>query len=105
MLFRLRKYFSIFTLAVFLFPLVVEEVHTYGHRNDFHCTASDTHFHELEHHCTICDYIPYTSDNTFQENTFSFLEIYTTVCFNYYESVAVLNRHFNFSLRGPPTIS
>jgi hypothetical protein len=51
-----KKYCSIIFLFLFLFPLVEKEIHAIEHADDVHCSASDKHFHELEHSCSICDY-------------------------------------------------
>lgn len=106
MLFRLRKYIAVFALATFLFPMVVEAVHTHEHRNDKHCTEKTAkHFHEAEHHCTICDFVPALSDKpvTFKIN---FTDcVYTTTVFLFYQGFVVTNPHYNFSLRGPPAVS
>lgn len=52
---ELQKYFSLFLLLLFLFPIAEKQVHALQHLDDIHCTATDKHFHEQEHHCDICD--------------------------------------------------
>jgi hypothetical protein len=106
MLFRLRKYISVFALAVFLFPMVVEAAHTYEHRNDKHCTEqSSRHFHKAEHHCPICDYVPVTSDKPFHCNNILADVVFTTATFSFHQTFVVVKHNYNFSLRAPPTIS
>jgi len=64
MLFRLRKYLSVFALLLFLFPVVTEEIHNWEHGGDFHCAElSSHHFHLPVHHCLICDFVPAVSDS------------------------------------------
>jgi hypothetical protein len=106
MLFRLRKYISVFALAVFLFPIVVEAAHTYEHRNDRHCTEqASTHFHAAEHHCFICDYVPVTSDKPFHNSQLLSDAIFTLATFSFEQNFVVVKHSFNFSLRAPPAIS
>lgn len=52
---ELLNYFSLFLLLLFLFPIAEKQIHALQHIDDIHCTASDKHFHEQEHHCDICD--------------------------------------------------
>ena len=56
-----KKIYSLLLLLLFLFPVVEKEVHSYEHKDDFHCTTkSDKHFHSKEHYCSICDFnIPF----------------------------------------------
>jgi hypothetical protein len=106
MLFRIRKYISVFALAAFLFPIVTEELHAFSHADDFHCTEkSTTHFHKAEHHCPICDFVPAVSDKPFQSVQILSDAIYTIVSFSFYQSIVAEKHDYNFSLRAPPTIS
>jgi hypothetical protein len=53
----MRKVIPIFFLVLFLFPLVQQELHAFGHRDDVACTAKDTkHLHEQHHYCKFCDF-------------------------------------------------
>jgi hypothetical protein len=53
----MRKVIPVFFLVLFLFPLVQQELHAFGHRNDVSCTAKDTkHLHEQHHYCKFCDF-------------------------------------------------
>lgn len=36
--------------------MIEKEVHGFECSSDIHCTASEKHFHSLEHHCAICDF-------------------------------------------------
>jgi hypothetical protein len=53
---QLKKYGSLFLLLLFLFPIVEKQLHAFDHINDKHCVATDKHFHELEHSCSICEF-------------------------------------------------
>ncbi len=56
MLHQLKKYGALFLLLLFLFPVVEKQLHIYEHSADEHCYASDKHFHEMEHTCSICEF-------------------------------------------------
>jgi hypothetical protein len=68
---KLKTYFSLFFLSLFLFPMAEKQVHAFSHDKEFHCSATDKHFHEVEHICGICDYTS-TDSSPFAENIFSF---------------------------------
>lgn len=78
---RLKKYYSLFFVLLFLYPMVEKEFHAFEHQNDTHCAAADKHFHALEHSCSICDYtviklsssIPCDVEFIISESVFSFL--------------------------------
>jgi len=53
---HIKKYLSLFCLVLFLFPLVEKNVHAFEHQDEIHCNATDKHFHELEHTCSLCDF-------------------------------------------------
>lgn len=53
---QLKKQLSFFFLLLFLFPLIEKEAHGLECDTDIHCTADENHFHNLEHHCAICDF-------------------------------------------------
>jgi hypothetical protein len=53
---EIKKYFSLVLLFLFLFPMVEKEVHAFEHSADEHCSTNEKHFHNLEHHCGICDF-------------------------------------------------
>lgn len=52
----IRKYFSIFTLAVFLFSLLAVNIHVFSHHDEAKCLSSQKHIHEKEHNCSLSDY-------------------------------------------------
>ena len=106
MLLRLKKNISIFTLAVVLFPIIMEELHTFAHRNDFHCTEVNAkHFHHSVHHCPICDFVLTVSDKPFLSNQIFVDAIFTRLSFTFYQSTAVVTPNYNYPLRAPPTIA
>lgn len=52
----LKKLFALVLCVGLLAPVIEKSIHSYGHRNDVHCTSASKHFHELEHSCSVCDY-------------------------------------------------
>ena len=53
----IKKYLSLFVLGVFLFSYSEKGIHDLLHSDDFHCHEQHPkHFHNLEHHCFICDF-------------------------------------------------
>ncbi len=103
MSFRLKNFISTFFFLVFLFPTATEIVHSYCHSNDLHCTERlAIHFHESEHHCTICDYIPVTSNKTTFQFFTSFIPNLSLEYFTLYRTISFEQHKYHFSLRGPP---
>jgi len=78
---QLKKYFSFLFLLLFLFPMVEKQLHAFEHRDEAHCSATDKHFHELEHSCSICDFTA-TDSGTGTENHFSFVIAETSYAYN-----------------------
>ena len=101
----LRRYIGVFLLLLFIFPQAEKVLHDYKHRNDFHCSTTDRHFHFPEHHCQICDYIPVASDKLNFYNQVPVDAKYITVFFSFYENSVIAKHNYNVSLRAPPTIS
>lgn len=52
---KLKHIVALFSVLVFLFPLVETELHNFSHFNDVHCMAVNGHYHQGEHHCLLCD--------------------------------------------------
>ncbi len=51
-----KRILAMFTLVVFLFPFVEKEVHQWVHPAPPHCQDHQSvHFHQVEHHCFLCD--------------------------------------------------
>jgi len=68
-----KKIFSLLMLLAFLLPAVEKEIHSFEHKDDFHCTTkADKHFHEEAHNCSICDFnVPVVTESF--EKDFSFI--------------------------------
>jgi hypothetical protein len=105
MLLRLKKILSIFTLAVFLLPMVAEQIHAFEHRFENHCTNTETHYCTPKHHCTLCDFVKLTSDTSGTDNQIKADSVLTAHKINFYQAVSLEQPNFNYSLRGPPTAS
>ncbi len=100
-----RKYISISLLALFLFPLIEKEIHTLEHVDSFHCKASDKHFHELEHTCSICDFIvPVTIVPSEPGYDFSIF-VSSSLLFFFDKTEIISAPEYFVSLRGPPVVS
>ncbi len=105
MLARWQKFISIFFLLAFLFPIATEIAHRFHHQNDSHCTEHNIlHYHEMEHHCSVCDFVIVAADTSafvalvafdigVENQILSFLKTY------FFEQ-----KRFSFSLRAPPVI-
>ena len=86
-------------------PLVAEQVHFFEHRNDKHCTNTETHFCTQEHHCTLCDYVQSTVDTPVSDDAIKIGVIQKVHKTDFYQIEVVTKLNFVHSLRGPPTIS
>ncbi|HMQ63120.1 MAG TPA: hypothetical protein PKE06_20725 [Flavilitoribacter sp.] len=106
MLRRLKILFTYFSLLVFLFPQVTEEIHAFQHRNDKHCTERNAvHLHEFEHGCFICYYVPQTAD---EQAAPSFITQPVWVLRSFAVSHVTPFRdqtQIGYALRGPPAIA
>jgi hypothetical protein len=69
---KFKRILSFFFLFLFLFPTVEKQLHAFEHHNDQHCTATDKHFHSVEHSCSICDFTG-TDSNTSPDVEFQFV--------------------------------
>ena len=100
---KLQKYFSILLVFLFLSPQLEKGVHDYLQRNDFHCSTTDIHFHNTEHHCGICDYVfPFSSGQSFQDYSLKNQKIASKKINLYSETVYTTSPSYFFSLRAPP---
>lgn len=82
--------------------MVEKQLHAFEHRDEVHCSATDKHFHELEHNCPICDFTS-TDSNAGTENRFSFItaEIdYAYKPFTEYEGTS--STYLHLPSRAPP---
>lgn len=101
---RLKKFFVLFTLLVFLFPFVEKEVHNFSHETDFHCNESDIHFHSEEHHCNVCDFtIDVNGSPELNQPRFKFDEAINSY-FSFNENNLSLHEAEYSSLRAPPVV-
>ncbi len=100
----LNRYCSIALLLLFLFPLVEKEIHAMEHMNDFHCTATDKHFHEQEHTCSLCDYsVP--DSNELEISYYQFSTYGKNISFDLYTTCLHTPSPFqDIPSRGPPII-
>ena len=82
--------------------MVEKEMHAFKHADDFHCTAENKHFHNLEHNCGICDFNFCSSEGSTQIETsytlFSLSFSYTPSINSIYE----LNTIDHSGSRAPP---
>lgn len=101
-----QRIFSFFLIAIFLFPQVEKAVHDFHHRNDFHCTSSDAHFHETEHHCHLCDYnVSLLTPIQWPDFSINYDHTFYQPLYPIKIGVYVSFPSYFFSLRGPPTVS
>ena len=99
---QIKNIFSLFLLFLFIFPLIEKEVHDFECTTDVHCTASEIHFHNLEHHCDICDFT-ITDSNGIPSTDVSF--VISAQNFSYSELISRLSIphvHSNLPSRAPP---
>jgi hypothetical protein len=99
---QIKKYLSFFLLFLFLFPTIEKQLHALEHNADTHCTATDKHFHSLEHSCSICDYTV-TNSNTTPETAFQFIISVQQLTFSpFIENVNSPNSFQHLPARAPP---
>jgi hypothetical protein len=99
-----QKYCSLFVLLLFLFPMVEKQLHAFEHLNEQHCTANEKHFHEAEHHCTVCDFTLTSAvdvDNSAYQYINSFKEIPYLV---FIQSTNIVDTYIDIPARAPPVI-
>jgi hypothetical protein len=100
----IKKYLSLFLLALFLFPSVEKQLHAFEHLSDSHCTSANKHFHPLEHNCSICDFT-ITDSNSSAISTIHFVISSQTYSFNpFCESVNTPIAFADIPARAPPVI-
>jgi hypothetical protein len=100
----LKKYLSIFFLLLFLFPIVEKEAHAFEHIADVHCTANQKHFHSLEHHCILCDFIN-TDSNKPTDINYQFILAAEAFLFQpHIECVNIPDAFYNLPARAPPVV-
>ncbi len=102
---KLKSIFSLFTLLVFLFPLMEKEIHALEHADDIHCSSIDKHFHELEHNCELCDFTNVISDPPLFTHADFLLAELRVQNFNFTEKKTSSREKEFTSLRAPPVVS
>jgi len=103
MLHKLRAYISLLLLVAITFPKVAKVLHEFEHAHEEHCEATDTHFYQEDHSCSICD-IVFSTSSTPIEAAFEMIisqkisaEVIAIV-----QSNKTTFPNYTFSLRGPP---
>jgi hypothetical protein len=51
-----QRFVSVLLCLALLAPAIERSIHSWDHRNDFHCVSSSKHLHGAEHSCSLCDY-------------------------------------------------
>ncbi|MEI6020828.1 MAG: hypothetical protein WCR21_06835 [Bacteroidota bacterium] len=101
---RIKKYLSLFFLALLLFPVLEKTSHELEHLKEKHCAGKGLHYCPAENNCHVCDYV-FSKANT-PPTDYNHLNIVL---------VSNTNKHLGFvsneitpilctfPLRGPPT--
>ena len=101
---QVKKYFSFFFLFLFLFPVIEKEMHSFECDTDVHCTASEIHFHNLEHHCGICDFTV-TDSNTPANTDYQLINQVHLFLFQQFNESTHINTAFqHLPSRAPPLV-
>lgn len=101
---NIKKYLSLFCLIAFLFPVVETNVHAFEHRLDIHCDATDKHFHESEHSCSLCEFT-ITDSNSPAENTTQPVIFFQSFLFNpFTEGTNTPPTFQDLPARAPPVV-
>ncbi|MFM2225736.1 MAG: hypothetical protein RJA07_1938 [Bacteroidota bacterium] len=91
-------------LLLILLPTTEQIFHAWKHRNEEHCSVlNEKHFHELEHHCSFCDFNfvdSFSAPNYFSKSiaTTSIIELFGIAIYHFTSSV-----YFKLQVRGPPS--
>ncbi|MFH1319412.1 MAG: hypothetical protein ABII90_02005 [Bacteroidota bacterium] len=106
MLFRIRKYTSIFFLVSFIFTLVIKEIHAplNFHIQQDPCSAKTNH-HLHEHHqdCLICNFnISLFNYNIHQDDLITIY--FPEPVFPLVEGFLTPTSFYNIFLRAPPSL-
>jgi len=106
MLHKLKHYLSIITLSVFLFPMVLEELHQFEHKADFHCSETHAkHIHLPEHHCSICDFVLSFSTPPIAIGQIPLCSLGLKLNSESFPQTVFKQHKYTFPRRGPPFIS
>lgn|GEM_PF-699859 len=101
----IRKYLSLFLLSIFLFAYTEKSVHDVLHADDVHChSITEKHFHNIEHHCAICDFeFPFFDKAHVQQ--LSFTHSFTSSIFLATEQNIALSEISSLPSRAPPVVA
>ncbi len=76
--------------------------HEFQHKAEIHCTATDKHFHNLEHSCSICEFTvthsTYPVASNFQFN----ISVQQFLFLPFVESINAPNAFQHIPARAPP---
>ena len=101
----IRKYLSLFLLGAFLFAYTEKSVHDILHSDDAHChSLTEKHFHNIEHHCAICDFEFPWFDKSVTCTKVSFLPKTNDLTFILPASSLLVKEVSLYSSRAPPAI-
>ena len=95
---------TLIVLISFLFPLVVQSIHSWEHKEAIHCKSGGSkHAHVVTHYCPICDFMlpAYEVPGGLQLADYGSPPI-TTAIFSFFEVIPISNQLHSFSLRAPP---
>ncbi len=103
-MYKLKPILAIFTLLVFLFPLMEKGLHDFSHISDKHCISADKHFHPSEHHCEVCDFTnDFNGLPSFNQPDLLLSEQGNLDFFSTKNNILLQKKHFH-SLRAPPSL-
>ena len=100
-----KNIIAAFLLFIFLLPTTEQVLHSWQHRNDLHChVKGEKHFHEQEHHCSLCDFSSTSSANISQHFSFHIIQIFVAEI-SFSPSLHFLSEAVNpFGARPPPLV-
>lgn len=99
-----QKYCSLFVVFLILFPMVEKQVHAFEHLNEKHCTANEKHFHEQEHHCTVCDFT-LTNAVGVDASAYQYVSSFKEIPYSLFiESTITVGTYIDIPARAPPVI-
>ena len=101
-----RNIFPFLLIVLFLAPQVTLAVHQFEHSRDFHCDTANSHFHEQEHHCLICDInVTLTSADIYNQQLPQVLFLFTGLLTFHNSYIKFSLEHHFFLLRAPPEMA
>lgn len=99
----IKNYISIILLLLFLFPIAEQQLHAIDHSSFKHCTASDKHFHTVEHRCAICDF-NFSTPTIIPATAAVVLNHESTFLYTYYiQKIYITTVFRNLPARAPPS--